>query len=101
MSDPYWTDPDYLIYDASQEERADLLREELVNKRAMTWVAMDLDMGEEVIERLVDNIWNPLREMALDPETVDIVLELVLRGLADDERVLRNRILLGLEMRDL
>jgi len=101
MSDPYWTNPEYLVWTASQEERADLLWEELVNKRAMAWVAMDLQMGEEVVERLVDNIWNPLRAMALDPETVDIVLELVFRGLSNDERVLRDRILRGLEMRGL
>lgn len=95
MAEPYWTGGDYLIRNANRTERAELLRDQLAEKHASVYLAMDLGMGEEEIERLVDNLWDPLREMAMDPAMVDIVLELVLsvvdpEGLAISQRIQRQ-----------
>jgi hypothetical protein len=95
MAEPYWEGGDYLIQHANRTERAELLRDQLAQRYASIYLAMDLGMSEEEIERMVDNLWDPLREMAMDQTTVDIVLELVLsvvdpEGLAISQRIQRQ-----------
>jgi hypothetical protein len=95
MTEPYWECGDYLIQSANRTERSELLRDQLAAKYASVYLARDLGMGEGEIERLVDNFWDPLREVALNPATVDIVLELVLsvidpEGLAISQRIQRQ-----------
>jgi hypothetical protein len=97
MTEPYWIDQDHVIYEASQDEKAELLREELVAKRVSCLLAMALGLGVEVIEGFVDDFWNPLREMALDPERVDVVLQVLIQGLREDEVAMSDRILKELE----
>jgi hypothetical protein len=97
MSEPYWTDPEYRVHEASQDERTELLREQLIAKRASIRVAMTLGMTPDQVEFLVDDFWNPLREMALDRETVDIVLGVLILGLCGEEEAEARCILRGLE----
>ncbi len=79
-----WRTPADHEHALSLGERSQLLVHSLIQKTVDVGLAVDLNMGEDVIEFLVDEAWVTTRALALDPTTVDVVLDALFQALAAD-----------------
>lgn len=79
-----WRDQEDLDHAEKLKERAGELRRDLIDRTVSINMAYRMGLGEEAIERLIDGIWDDTRKVALDPETVDIVLDLLFALIAPE-----------------
>jgi len=77
---PYWETPEYQEAADDLDKRSKALTAEIRVKSSMIYLAVELDLDPEEQERLVDDLWEPLRKMALDPGTVDVVLDALIQS---------------------
>lgn len=85
---PDWRTEDEMERTDRLGEEADRLADFLVDKGIHIQLAMAMGLGEEAVEAMVDDIWDGLRRVAMDEATVDVVLELAFRSVA--EQILRG-----------
>jgi hypothetical protein len=79
-----WRDEADWTKEDEENEKALKLKEELIEKMVSIHMAVDLGMEEDAVEGLIDNLWNPLREALCNPKTQDLVLTLLMEGMAGD-----------------
>jgi hypothetical protein len=71
---------------ASEElsSRSDQLRRSLIAKTVDVNMTIKLEMGERAVEYLIDEVWDSTRALALNPDTVDVVLDLLFEAIAPE-----------------
>lgn len=82
--EPFWETEEYLDYNERQDALVDELQEDLIRKGASILLAVSLGLDEAEVEVHIDGLWDPLRARALDPETVDEVIGLLVRYVNGD-----------------
>lgn len=81
---PYWETEEYEVAEADLDARSKALTGEIRLKVASLYLAEEMDLDPEAIENFVNDLWNPLREMAMDSSTVNVVLDALIQSISGE-----------------